>query len=1253
MRLFLLLFVVSLFSYQLLLAEGTHEMAPNGSILVNGNNTTDIAALHINHMDYNRFASYTNADPHSRLYIHILNPSAECIYLGFSFAHPNVTPPPAPPHISYEYRIKDPNGNVVFGPVLIDPGNENITNWSEAFTGPMQLEGAGGYNAINVSSSDLLSQGWSGEGDYYIEFRNATDTDFLIDFWDITVADCSITPEAPKVGRIWSYNWSFFAINDFGFPNRPFNGAFYVCAPDPDDVDAAFITKIDFNGSGFRPAAFNVAFNSFGIQNTGNIIEDRRSVQNANATQSEYAIFLNDPIEICKTAIVGEINLLGISRCNAEDFCIKFTTSKEGRVDLLLDFDGQDSVFTPGTADVIIIQIVTSDEVGIPTCIDWDGLDGLGNPVLENPNIEIPVIISYLQGIYHFPIFDAEYMTQGFMIEAVRPAASIPLLHYDDSNITVPSGSAEPKVQWTGCVNPCHRWTNYNNASNVGYGNLNTINSWWFSQRIVRQDVFFLPEYYTCRIEGPSSLCQGGTTKLVSNPAVVPEGAPGGEIISTVWTGPGIIGSNTGSTITIGSDGLYSTEIHWLNEVGDTCQASCEFNITLDPPFTSSIDTLILLGETVVINGESYTEAGEYIQQLTSVDGCDSILTITVKVLQTVIHYNLNDCVSHNNDGSDMNYGEFTPLYPEPLSCAEVTGSIFFRDPPQSNKHSCTQGVNNSIAMCISSLDVCTYDPGNEKSIVFEVTVTPAADTAVQLTGLSFFEQAPLTFNWIAGTSGPNNYPTLYGIRVLKNGVEIFSEESLPTSNDWTEQIFDFVDDIQFIVEEPTVFRFELLPYCLIGNGAMVAAWDLDEINVSASCVPFNFTPIIEGIVTTETGRAVTNVEISLSYDPAYSNSDITHTNQFGQYTFDDNEHGNDYYLRGKKNTDCNNGVSTLDLIQIQKHLLGIEALDSPYKMIAADANRSNTVSVIDLLELRKLILGYYSEFPNNTSWRFGNVVPGLDGNYPWGFKETIEIEALDQDIHDADFIGVKIGDVNGDALTNTLTSPIRPRSNTSLQLQMDDLSVENGKQFRMDIRSGNFTDIAGFQMALQLRGLKVERIISGKLELADENYNITSDGKILLSWNSSTVVSTLPNEVLFSLEVTPYLSGNLSDLVYLSNSSLQGEAYAGNELDLIDLELSIYNRANHSVENELFQNEPNPFSTNTTIRFQLEQPGIATICFYDLSGRLLKELNNHFERGMNVIEISNEELSLSEGVILCQLRSNKFVAVQRMVIIR
>ncbi len=80
---------------------------------------------------------------------------------------------------------------------------------------------------------------------------------------------------------------------------------------------------------------------------------------------------------------------------------------------------------------------------------------------------------------------------------------------------------------------------------------------------------------------------------------------------------------------------------------------------------------------------------------------------------------------------------------------------------------------------------------------------------------------------------------------------------------------------------------------------------------------------------------------------------------------------GSDYTVTPKKNDNPLNGLTTYDLVLISKHILGIEPLGSPYKMIAADANNSNSITTFDIVEFRKLILGINQALPNNESWRF------------------------------------------------------------------------------------------------------------------------------------------------------------------------------------------------------------------------------------------------------------------------------------------
>src|SRR5690606_6991953 len=106
------------------------------------------------------------------------------------------------------------------------------------------------------------------------------------------------------------------------------------------------------------------------------------------------------------------------------------------------------------------------------------------------------------------------------------------------------------------------------------------------------------------------------------------------------------------------------------------------------------------------------------------------------------------------------------------------------------------------------------------------------------------------------------------------------------------------------------------------------------------------------------------------------------------------------------------------------KHILNVQKLDSPYKIIAADVNHSGNVSTFDLVALRKVILRVATDFPNNTSWRFVDkkyVFP--DPANPWAvnFPEVANVNNLGANQLATDFVAIKVGDVNGSAKTNNL----------------------------------------------------------------------------------------------------------------------------------------------------------------------------------------------------------------------------------------
>ncbi|MBT8233056.1 MAG: T9SS type A sorting domain-containing protein [Bacteroidia bacterium] len=202
------------------------------------------------------------------------------------------------------------------------------------------------------------------------------------------------------------------------------------------------------------------------------------------------------------------------------------------------------------------------------------------------------------------------------------------------------------------------------------------------------------------------------------------------------------------------------------------------------------------------------------------------------------IHFDLNGCTAYTDTGSNADYSEFTATITSSSDFdISVLGDNLYRTNPENNTHSCTEGVNGTEAMCVSYDMDCDYNPGNERSIKFDVLLTPTSGKPVALSMLSLIEKAPVTFSWIDGPSGDNNYPTLFGIRILKNGLVAYEQSGIPTNRDWTTTLVDLSFEDALIAEEMTLYNFEILAYCPIGIPAMISAWDIDDITLTANCI--------------------------------------------------------------------------------------------------------------------------------------------------------------------------------------------------------------------------------------------------------------------------------------------------------------------------------------------------------------------------------------------------------------------------------
>ena len=110
------------------------------------------------------------------------------------------------------------------------------------------------------------------------------------------------------------------------------------------------------------------------------------------------------------------------------------------------------------------------------------------------------------------------------------------------------------------------------------------------------------------------------------------------------------------------------------------------------------------------------------------------------------------------------------------------------------------------------------------------------------------------------------------------------------------------------------------------------------------------------------------------------------------------------------------------------------------------------------------------------------------------------------------------------------------------------------------------------------------------------------------------------------------YLAVNYSELVPVLIRSIQVLKQEVDELKGVDGSARMapqslgMNSTNATSKNKLFQNTPNPFKEKTIIRFQLaEDVRDAAICIFDMSGKMLKQVN--VDSSMQSITIGGNEL--------------------------
>lgn len=398
--------------------------------------------------------------------------------------------------------------------------------------------------------------------------------------------------------------------------------------------------------------------------------------------------------------------------------------------------------------------------------------------------------------------------------------------------------------------------------------------------------------------------------------------------------------------------------------------------------------------------------------------------------------------------------------------------------------------------------------------------------------------------------------------------------------------------------------------------------------------------PAVSGSVITDNGQPVRNVEVTLDG----SNGNPVSTNNVGNYEFPDMPSGGTYNVIPNKNSDLLEGVSTLDLINIQRHVLKTELLTSPYQNIAADVNKDGKITASDITMLRKVILGIQDHFGDNKSWRMVDKMYSFpDPNDPFAtpFPESYYINSLTNDMK-IDWVGIKVGDVNNSytANLNDNTTEVRNKSIEFVMKSTKQTSNDNTLEFV----TSEAHSLSGFQLSINIGDAKNIRLQSDILDIDPQHYHI-KDGVLRISWHNQHGINISKGTKLFEIISK---DANILDNVFIVNE-LRSELYTplGETRSIF-----IKYEADENQNFKLFGNTPNPWNQQTDIRFYLPEDGQVVLKVRDITGKMVYTTSEYLSKGSQNILLDNTKLNTS-GILIYEVIFKDEVKTLKMLHIR
>ncbi len=364
--------------------------------------------------------------------------------------------------------------------------------------------------------------------------------------------------------------------------------------------------------------------------------------------------------------------------------------------------------------------------------------------------------------------------------------------------------------------------------------------------------------------------------------------------------------------------------------------------------------------------------------------------------------------------------------------------------------------------------------------------------------------------------------------------------------------------------------------------------------------------------------------------DMTMEHEEIIKSQLDGSFAFTDRTLYNSFMLKPEKMDEPNKGVNTLDMVYIQRHILSVKKLETPYQLLAADVNNDKKIDISDLVGLRKIILGVNADYGTNRPWRF--IPYDFTFEDPYQPFDLVEYKAYDQLLSDQleqDFLMFKVGDVDANYSSAQLFGRSKRRHSFNLEQEGNDVVF----------RAGEDIDVSGLQMAITA-DVK-SNLVSGKMEI-DGQQVFRTGNEIRLAWTKNSNLFVHEGEILFVLKNADLEKVGLSEQI---NAEIYNADYETYELDL---KLRNGGQIQRTTRLSVY---PNPFRDEATIEFYLNQKEDYELKIFDQQGRLVYRSKQAGQQGLNRELLPKEKFGQSTGVYLIRMETSGFTQTQKVII--